>query len=147
MPRKPTGRRPDKPTAYTPELGDAIATRIASGESLRAICKGNGMPDRSTVLRWVLRGEGGFRDEEALRLRAEGWAEELVELADEALDSGDATTIQATRVALDARKWCASRLLPKKYGDRAALEVGGQAGNPLTFIDFVKRAASVKEPG
>jgi len=43
------------------------------------------MPARETVLRWVLRNTT-FRNqyEDALRLRAEGYGEEIVELADEA---------------------------------------------------------------
>jgi hypothetical protein len=39
MPRKPTGRPVGRPTVHTPELAEAIAIRIASGESLRAICQ------------------------------------------------------------------------------------------------------------
>ena len=38
MPRKPTGRPNGRPTAYTRDLAEVIATRVASGESLRAIC-------------------------------------------------------------------------------------------------------------
>jgi hypothetical protein len=38
MPRKPTGRPVGRPTAHTAELAEAIAIRIASGESLGAIC-------------------------------------------------------------------------------------------------------------
>jgi hypothetical protein len=111
MPRKPTGRSVGRPTAHSPELAEAIAIRIASGESLRAICQDSDLPDRSTVLRWALRDEGGFRDqyESALRMRAEGWADEIVDLADQALEAGDSTRVHATRLSLDARKWVASR--------------------------------------
>ena len=144
MARKPTGRPVGRPTAYTPDLAEAIAIRIASGESLRAICQDPALPDRSTVLRWALRDEGGFRHqyEDALRMRAEGWADEVVELADQALEAGDSTRVHATRLSLDARKWVASRLLPKKYGDRTAVEVGGSGDAPVTF-----RWASADEAG
>jgi hypothetical protein len=143
MPRKPTGRKPGRPTRHTLELAELICTRIAGGESLRSVCRDPDLPPRETVLRRALRDESGFRHqyEEALRLRAEAWAEELVGLADEALDAGNSTKGQATRVALDARKWCASRLLPKKYGDRAAVDVGGQPENPLTFAALAQKGS------
>ena len=38
MARKPTGRPVGRPTAHSPELAEMIAIRIASGESVPAIC-------------------------------------------------------------------------------------------------------------
>jgi len=63
-----------------------------------------------------------------------------VELADEAGRQTDAVGVQAARLRVDTRKWVASRLLPKKYGDRASLNVGGQADNPPTFADLARRS-------
>lgn len=40
-------------TTYGPELTAKICQRIANGESLREICKSEGMPSRATVLRWL----------------------------------------------------------------------------------------------
>lgn len=37
------------------------------------------------------------------------------------------------KLRIDARKWVAARLTPRKYGDRSKLDVGGQADNPVTF--------------
>ena len=39
---------------YAPEIADAILERLASGESLRAICRDKGMPNDRTVRGWVL---------------------------------------------------------------------------------------------
>jgi hypothetical protein len=141
----PVGR----PTAHSPELAETIAIRIASGESLRAICQDPELPDRSTVLRWALRDEGGFRDqyESSLRMRAEGWADEIVDLADQALEAGDSTRVHATRLSLDARKWVASRLLPKKYGDRAAVDVGASANVTFRWESSGKQTAPPKRSG
>ncbi len=66
------------------------------------------MPARETVLRWVLR-NAAFRHqyEDALRLRAEGYGEEIVELADEAGSQADTVGVQAARLRVDTRKWVA----------------------------------------
>ena len=44
----------------------------------------------------------------------------------EVVDTG---WLQWQRQRIDSRKWCASKLKPKKYGDRVSL--AGDADNPL----------------
>ena len=80
-------------------------------------------------------------------MRADGWADEIVDLADQALEAGDSTRVHATRLSLDARKWVASRLLPKKYGDRAAVEVGGSGYVTFRWASNDKKEAPPKLPG
>lgn len=43
---------------------------------------------------------------------------------------------QAARVEIDARKWLASKLFPRRYGDRQTLEHSGAGGGPITFASF-----------
>lgn len=110
-----------RPTVLRGGIGDAICGRVASGESLRKVCRGAGMPARSTVLRWlVAEGEpyATFQGQyaRASEARAEGWAEEIVDVADSEKDP------QRARVRVDARKWVASKLLPKKYGERLQVD-------------------------
>jgi hypothetical protein len=38
------------------------------------------------------------------------------------------------RVEIDARKWFASKFLPKRYGDRIAQEITGADGGPVTTM-------------
>jgi hypothetical protein len=71
-------------------------------------------------------------------------------LADETLEISDAATNEGERVArlrVDTRKWLASKLLPKEYGDR--LEVSGTFANldvrQLTD-DQVRRLADGEAP-
>jgi len=71
----------------------------------------------------------------AVLLKADYLAESVVELADtcqvgaKVIDkSGKITTVTAdmverTRLQIDARKWYAARLNPKKYGDRLQADV------------------------
>lgn len=90
-----------------------ICERLAFGESLRAICQSAGMPSVWTVLRWV-REKPGFAQQyaHARELQAEFYADSIVNIADAAEDP------QLARLQIDARKWIASKLLPKKYGER-----------------------------
>ncbi len=75
----------------------------------------------------------------AREVQAEVWADEIVGIADEA--TGDLTTdkdgkavvdhehIQRSRLRVDTRKWIASKLLPKRYGD--TLQHTGEGGGPI----------------
>lgn len=42
-----------RPSTFTDEIFDTICERLENGEVLKAICKDDEMPDRSTVLRWI----------------------------------------------------------------------------------------------
>lgn len=112
-------------TSYTDEqrraFQDAICERMAEGESLRSICRGEGMPSKGTVMRWL----ATDKDFEALytqaqQLRGELYGDEVVEIADDNSIAPD-----QKRIMVDARKWTAARMMPKKYGDRVALDHGG----------------------
>lgn len=117
-----------RPTDYTEEIAASICERIANGESLRAIGELEGMPSRETIRRW-LRDNPTFRGQYAISRdeQADCYAEEIVDIADTEADSAKA------RVRIDARKWVAAKLKPKKYGDKVAL-VGGAPGDaPIRF--------------
>jgi hypothetical protein len=44
--------------------------------------------------------------------------------------------IQRSRLRIDARKWMASKLAPKKYGDKLELEHGGEVGVKVEIVRF-----------
>jgi hypothetical protein len=50
---------PGRPSIYTPELAAEICTRLCDPRSLRSVCEDPDMPDRSTVLYWVVNDEAG----------------------------------------------------------------------------------------
>lgn len=134
---KPTGR----PSDFTQEIADAICERLAEGESLRKICLGDDMPNKATVFRWLGLHQS-FSDQyaRAREEQAETLADEIVEIADGNKDSDP----QRDRLRVDARKWVASKLKPKKYGDKQLL--GSDPENPLpegfkvTLVKAVKDA-------
>ncbi|HHA1412828.1 MULTISPECIES: hypothetical protein [Enterobacter cloacae complex] len=44
-----------RPSDYSEELAESIRLRLAEGESLRSVCRDDGMPCKQTVLRWISR--------------------------------------------------------------------------------------------
>ena len=109
-----------RPSDFTQELADEICRRIAEGESLRSICEPEGMPAPSTVCLWVV-SNASFSEQyaRARDAQADHYADEIVSIADTEADPAKA------RVRVDARKWVASKLKPKRYGEKVELEHGG----------------------
>lgn len=144
------------------KVEQAILARLAAGESLRAICRDEGMPNRQTVLRWVA-ADPVLRDQYA-RARDEGLdaiGEELLEIADDGRNDWvereaangkveivpNQDHINRSRLRVDARKWYLSKLAPKKYGDRSAVELTGADGGAVkveSLVDLVRLAAKTE---
>lgn len=128
-------------TQRSKALADTLCERIALGESLRAICSADGMPSMSFVFSWLSDDEK-FAEQyaRAREAQAEAFADEIVAIADEPPDvvpvkggeegeeqgvQLDSAAIARQRLRIDARKWVASKLKPKKYGDKVDVEHGG----------------------
>lgn len=143
-PLKNTGGRP---TLYSEELAKRICTLLAEGKSLRTICLADDMPDKSTVFDW-LRKYPGFADHyaHAKEASADALMEEIVDIADSAEeaivgdDKSDGARVQAIKLRVDARKWAASKLKPKKYGDKMDVTSDHKAlqSNTIIVKDFSK---------
>lgn len=134
--------RPKEPLPR--ELADAILERIASGESLRAVCRDRGMPSEATVRRWDREDLDGFAAQYA-RAKAERSAvhvEEIIEIADR--PCATAVEVQQAKNQIDARKWTASKLLPRTYGDR--LEHTGPDGGGIVLRVVTGLDAVVEGP-
>lgn len=131
-------------SVYSEELADTICERISSGESLNAICKDEGMPNKATVLRWLGREEhSAFRDQyaRAREAQADALFDEMLEIADDSAED-----VQRSRLKFDARKWMASKLQPKKYGDRQQVQVGYSFEDALDELDKLKADAPAPIP-
>ena len=91
------------------------------GQSLRQICDDRSMPSYSAV-NGLLGRDVEFRDrvDRARLAGVESLAEDIVRIADTERDPNKA------KVMIDARKWLASKLMPRKYGER--LELTGDLG-------------------
>ena len=120
-----------RPSSYTPERGAEICKRLSSGQSLTTICKDASLPARPTVYKW-LNSQPEFVDAyaRARELYADHVFDGLLDLCDNpALTPQD---VQKAKLQIDTRKWVLARMSPKKYGDRAALELSGEGGGPIT---------------
>lgn len=115
-----------RPSDYRDELADEICDRLIEGESLRQICRRPGMPDRRTVLRWL----DAHADFAAKYARArESQGDLMDDLILEAAGTADKDNAAAVRVKIDAYKWRASKLAPKKYGDTSTVKHAGAIGH------------------
>jgi hypothetical protein len=111
-----------RPSSYSDEIAEAICERLASGESLRSICRDNDMPGRQTVLDW-LEADAGFRARYA-RAR-EHQADYLDEKMQEVADEATAANVHVARLRVATMQWRASKLAPKRYGDKLDLNHSG----------------------
>lgn len=125
-----------RPTTYSPEVADRILERLAGGESLRAICRDEGMPSESTARSWVKdRPELAARYARARDQGLDCLADEILEIADtpeigeKAKETPTGTEVtradmtEHRRLKIEARKWYLSKLAPKRYGDRQTVEL------------------------
>jgi len=134
---KPTGR----PSSYSDAIADAILERIASGESLTAICADEEMPSHVSVFRWLADPEReDFRKRYACAREAQGETK-FDQVGDTALMAlRGQVDPQAAKVFIDAIKWQAAKLAPKKYGDKVTQEVTGKDGGAIETtlrVEFV----------
>lgn len=128
-------------TEYSPEIADAICELIAEGKSIRTICKVDEMPAMSTIFKWLSE-QSKFSEQyaRAKEVQAECLADELVEIADDIsndvtgeLEMPNAVAVQRAKLRVDTRKWIASKLLAKKYGDKLA-HTGADGEGPVQFV-------------
>ena len=105
-------------TIYTEELGESIASLIMEGRSVNRICQSEQFPASTTVHRWICDFDHPFREKYARAVEARGiyFGEKVSEIAQLVL-SGRVDP-NAGRVAIDALKWSAGRMNPRRYGDR-----------------------------
>jgi hypothetical protein len=142
-----------RPTSYNDEIAAEILGRIANGEPLSRICKDEGMPVASTVYLWMMKHEDfSNRYARAREDQAETLADEIVQIADETPDlepvydrDGNlvemklhAAYVSWQKNRLDARKWVAAKLKPKKYGDKIDVTSDGEKVGLAINIDLGK---------
>lgn len=116
---------------YAKDIQPEILDRIAQGESLRAICRDKGMPDKATVFRWLASDEEFATKYARARVQqADAIFEGLADIEDQVL-SEELRPDQA-KVVLWSRHWRASKLNPKKYGDK--IETTHELGDSVTRV-------------
>jgi hypothetical protein len=137
-----------RPLEYTQEMGDYICELVSShGYGLMKLCKlYPELPDKVTINRWRYRvQEFRIQYAQAKIIQADILAEECLEIADD--DSNDTKLthegdevcntefIARSRLRVDTRKWLASKLLPKQYGQQAEEQKGDNKSVIELLID------------
>lgn len=123
-----TKNKGGRPTKCTQQVADELCAKLADGQSLRSVCADESMPEKSTVLLWVVNGREidgtgrQFSDQYRVAREAAGYSH-----ADEALDmrsmvySGEIEP-SAAKVILDALKWGAERMAPKAHNPKQEID-------------------------
>lgn len=152
-----------RPSIYTQELADEICRRLADGETLRAICRSEGMPTESTVRNWALDEESPFFAQyaKAREIGYLGMFDEIKEIADTTQEGvtvtrklskdGDmydetkrADMIEHRKLRVDARKWMLAKALPKVFGERVTADINAKVDAPSdSLMEAARRIAFV----
>lgn len=146
-----------RPCEFTQELADRMCEQLADGKSLRKVCEAEEMPCKATVFKW-LREIPGFSDQyaRAKEEAADSFVDDLGDIADDGRNDwmkdndpdnpgykANGENIQRARLRVDTRKWIASKLKAKKYGDKVEHEHSGK----LTFEQLVTESMSAGSSG
>jgi hypothetical protein len=120
-----------RPSLYTEELADRICEIVATNpQGLPTLCKKfEGLPTAETIRVW--RWEKPLfsaKYAEAKRFQAEILAESIEDITDDLSTNSyqdengitriDSGIVAVARLIVDSRKWTASKLAPKIYGDK-----------------------------
>lgn len=130
------------PFYKTPGAIDDLCGYVATGGHLAGFCRERGLLYTS-VSDWIYNNpDRSVMYARAREERAEVLADEIVSISDEtdveARYQGedvklvlDATAVARNRLRVDARKWAASKLKPRIYGDKVTTELTGANGGPV----------------
>lgn len=120
-----------------------MTEQMSMGKSLSTALKADNMPSYYAVM-LMIKKNPEFRTmyEKAIEDRADRLAEEILELADEEMPEHlegpmASAWVQRKRMQVDARKWIASKLKPKMYGDRIDVAV---TDTRISVMDALKEA-------
>ena len=148
--RATSKRAAHRPTKFTPELGEKICELVACGWLMKDAARRFGIA-AETVCRWVVKHED-FRAAYAVARaqRTEIWAEEIIEIADDATGDYptdkdghrifDSENVHRARLRIDARKWQMVRLDPRLWGDRQELTLKDEDWSLLSTEEGERRA-------
>lgn len=124
---------------------EEICERIAECVALHVIASDIGISKGSLIVWLATYPDQYARAREA---QADKHAEDILAIADDGsndtyqTDDGEVTNhdvIARSRLRVDARKWLASKMAPKKYGEKVVQEHTGPGGGAMSLsVSFVK---------
>ena len=139
---------------YSEQCGNDICELVANGVSIQEICKSDTFPCEATVYGWGSTYPDFFLKLQLARQRcADLLIAEAMEIADDS--KGDIKTDEKGRTVIDwenvnrsklrveTRKWYASKLAPKRYGDK--LELSGEIALNTAELSITGRIERMRE--
>lgn len=123
-------------TSFNEDSFEAVLNTIATSNlSNEKACEKHGVAVR-TFHAWIARDEKlRQRYASAKQEQAQMLVDEIVSISDER--SGDTLTkVNRDRLRVDTRKWLASKLFPKMYGDK--VELGGELDVAVKGITSIR---------
>lgn len=128
--------------AYSKELADQVCAYIVEGMSLKRVSHQKDMPCVASIFYWI-RTNPEFKEmyEKAKREQADALIEEMQDIADMATPD----TCNVAKLQVDTRKWVASKMKPKKYGDSSTLNLADNEGGKLS-IGCILKEIDPKKP-
>lgn len=121
-----------RPSKRTPQVEDEVCRRLSEGETLRAICRGEGMPSWQRIYEWVAADEVfAGRIARARELGADAIAEQTLDILDEPPertntehgDKVDSGYVAWQKNRAEQRLKLLAKWFPKKYGDRQEIDL------------------------
>lgn len=127
---------------------------LMTSGSLRAVCRTEGMPDRGTVMRWVVDDIDGFAAKyaRAKDMGIDEFVDETLEIADDGTNDWmktergpqlDSEHVQRSKIRIETRRWLAERMAPKRYGLKQGMDVTNSDGT--LQVDEGARSARVAQ--
>lgn len=131
-----------RPSIYTKELADEICESLAMGMSLRTACKPDHLPAVRTIFYWM-RTYPEFLQQytRAKEESADAMADDMLDIADDGTndwmednyDKGktpgyafNGEHVQRSKLRIETRRWLASKLKARKYGDKLDVTSDGE---------------------
>lgn len=128
-----------RPSRYSAALAERICDHIRCGCSLRRAAEKEGIP-QPTVMNWA-RDNEAFSNQyaRACEVRLSALEDKLLDLMEDGHQAAGCGLIggnllNAVKLEVETIKWMLAKLMPKKYGDRKAVELTGANGGPVEMI-------------
>jgi Bacteriophage Sf6, terminase small subunit-like len=133
-PSKPPAKR-GRPTLYSEQWAKKFCALVAQGKSVAEVCRRRDQPSEQSVYLWRSM-HAGFAEALACAREAQAHklAKETLELSDK-IEDDNSVKVQRARLQVDTRKWLASKIAPRHYGDHVEHNVkGGINFQPMVLI-------------
>ena len=101
---------------YSEALWDTICFQLSLGNSLRKVCAMEGMPCLSAAWKWRTVYPYAESQYALAKIESANSDQDKIEAIAEKVLTGEYEP-NAARVAINAIQWCASKKMPKVYGD------------------------------